>query len=174
MESWEGRTKVTEDSEGLHLVLPTKKNWFVILFLAVWLCGWFFGESSVLGQLANAEARVFLMVWLVGWTAGGVAAAGAFVWQLFGREEIDVTSAALVVRMRVLAASFTRKYELSHVKNLRVADGSSSDGWSQQAQARALYSGRVVFDYGLKTRRIGIGLDDAEARHWIELIVRRL
>jgi hypothetical protein len=172
MENLQGRAVVQEDGRGLHIVIPTKKNWFAVVFLCAWLGGWFFGETMALGQLGKADtASGFVLFWLIGWTVGGAAALFAVLWQLAGRERIDVSAGVLTVGREILSVRISRQYDLANVKNWRLAAlpaGSSA----QQANAMT-FTGRVAFDYGLKTRKFGIGLDDAEANYLVGVLSQR-
>jgi hypothetical protein len=77
----------------------------------------------------------------------------------------------LTVQRQIGAVSMSRQYNWADVKNWRLATlppGSSA----QQANAAAL-TGRIAFDYGMKTRKFGIGLDDAEVAYLIEMLKKR-
>jgi hypothetical protein len=45
------RYTLEHTADGIRAIVPSRKNWFVIVFLSIWLCGWFAGESSALSQL---------------------------------------------------------------------------------------------------------------------------
>jgi len=50
-------------------------RYFVILFLAFWLCGWFAGLVAVGRQLLTEKGpNAFLAAWLAGWIVGGIFA----------------------------------------------------------------------------------------------------
>ncbi len=172
MESLQGRAVVREDAAGLHIVIPTKKNWFVVVFLLAWLGGWLFGETAAVGAIGDAgKAGGFVFFWLAAWTVGGAAVLVIILWQLIGRERVDIAGGVLTVQREIASVSMSRQYQWADVKNWRLATlppGSSA----QQANAAA-FTGRVAFDYGMKTRKFGIGLDDAEASYLIELLKKR-
>ena len=111
VEPQSARFSVEYLAEGLRAVIPARRNWFVMLFLGFWLCGWFMGETSVAGQLltpGDKEPSLFLAFWLAGWTVGGAFAAGAVLWQFAGREIITVNSSELVYRAEVLGLGWSR------------------------------------------------------------------
>ncbi|MBI3760199.1 MAG: hypothetical protein HY269_10680, partial [Deltaproteobacteria bacterium] len=43
-----GRATMSESPDGLLITIPARKNWFIILFMAFWLVGWFFGEVTAI------------------------------------------------------------------------------------------------------------------------------
>src|SRR5882762_1075811 len=85
------RSSLKDGPEGLEVVVPAKRNLFVMLFLLAWLGGWAFGEVSALRELISGAAggpKAFMAFWLVGWTIGGGLAVFAWLWMLAGRERI--------------------------------------------------------------------------------------
>src|SRR5437868_747002 len=80
-------------------VAPPRRHAFAILFLCVWIGGWFFGERSAMQQLRAANdpsANWFLAFWLAGWTVGGAAAIFTVVWMTLGREVLELRSDVLL------------------------------------------------------------------------------
>jgi hypothetical protein len=69
--------------EGLRVTLPPARSVPGMLFLAVWLTGWAFGEVQVTQQLlspADGAPQLFLVAWLIGWTVGGAFALATLIW----------------------------------------------------------------------------------------------
>ena len=167
------RSTLRDRPDGLEIVVPVKRNLFVMLFLLAWLGGWVVGEVSVLRELlSGASARSpFLLFWLVGWTLGGCFAAFTWLWMLAGRERILLRPRTMVIRQEVFGLGWTREYDLAHVRNVRLSAG-SYDPFGSGAGARfwGLGGGSVAFDYGAKTVRIAAAVDEPEAAQ----IVREL
>ena len=116
---------------GIRTLIPTRRNWFVILFLCVWLCGWFFGFTAVAGILLNPSQSDgapdgFLLIWITGWTLGGAFAIVAVLWQLFGQEIISIEQGLMSHRVEILGLGRTRSYMLDQVLHLRTVDYSHS------------------------------------------------
>ena len=42
------RARITETPTGLLITIPANRNWFVVLFVGFWMCGWLFGEYAVI------------------------------------------------------------------------------------------------------------------------------
>jgi hypothetical protein len=170
------KASVFDTPEGLVINIPAAKNWFVILFIGFWLCGWAFGEVSVIRQLATGKAvgsGLFLIGWLGAWTVGGCAAISFWLWSATGHEIVSLTPASLAIRRDILGFGRSREYDLPSVKNLRIGPTlmNSSSTWSSPAQS--MFRGAIAFDYGAKTFRFGGGVDEAEASHLIELLKSR-
>lgn len=174
------RFQIEATTEGLRAVVPSRRNWFVMLFLLAWLGGWVFGEASATGELIRAGDKTpsaFLAFWLAGWTLGGLFAIGTVLWQLAGREVVTVNTAALVHRVEVFGLGLSRSYSASEVKNLRATEYSTSPFNNQRAWLPPLYGsgfGPVAFDYGARTIRMAPSLEEAEAKLLVESLSSRL
>lgn len=171
---------LTHTAEGLQAIVPPKRSWFTIPFLALWLCAWAFGEFQVIGQLLNPSEKTpvgFLAVWLTGWTLGGLFALGTVLWQVAGRELITVSSSFLVHRVEALGFGRTRIYSAEKIKAFRATDYASGGLQNQQAMAPPFFGpgfGPVAFDYGAKTIRLAPSIDEAEAKVLVRELARGL
>jgi hypothetical protein len=100
-----------------------------------------------------------MVVWLVGWTAGGAYAAYAWVWTVFGREVVRLDGVVLSVSRQPIGIPRRRDFDWQEVRNLRI-DRGRIRRWDLQ---RTPFDGRIAFDYGARTYRLGQGVDEAEA-----------
>jgi hypothetical protein len=163
------RVTVTDGPGGIRLLIPAKRNWFLILFMGFWLCAWAVGEIMVPTQFFKGEipgmAMIFVLAWLGGWTVGGAFAIYSWLWNLMGREIITVHGRALTTRRDIGGYGFDKEYDLAQVRDLRVSVmGFNPWDFSASLQFWGLGGGLVAFDYGAKTYRFGAGLDEAEAK----------
>jgi len=184
------RHSILEEGSTLKITIPSRKSLYTILFLGVWMGGWVFGEVSAAGQVfggllpnsSQAETHVsggidlFTLVWLVGWTIGGVFALYTLLWQLAGKEKIEVSYESIKVQRAVLGLGRVKEYLAAHVKSLRVAP--PSDIRNQFGRLRSLgmmgaSGGILTFDYGAETAHFGEGIDEAEAKQILETILLR-
>jgi hypothetical protein len=162
------RSRLTAIPGGIELSIPSRRNYFIAAFMAFWLCCWAFGLVAVTHQLLHPTEhtpRLFLAAWLGGWILGGGFAILALSWMLAGRERVTVANDALTIRREVSALGWSRHYELSAVRNLRVVDNPLPTPFGfDRRDPFGLSSGPFVFDYGARSRTFGAGLDVAEAR----------
>lgn len=163
------RYELEQTPNGLSIVVPARRNLFVIVFLCAWLGGWAIGETSALSSLFNNEtnrAGGFLSFWLIGWTLAGAWAVTTVLWQLFGKELITLTPGTLNHRVKILGFGRTRSFATSHITRLRAVDVVAPTFLRQRAYMPPFFregDGPLVFDYGAKTIRMGQSLDEAEA-----------
>ena len=187
------RYKLEESTIGIAITIPSRKNWFMILFLGFWLVGWAIGEISVIGILSagifrlisnglpeiitsgiGAFGGLFLVAWLGAWTVGGAFAIYAWLWQVKGFERISLSFEAFVVEKITPIWKRKKDYRLRDVASLRLSNSSSSM-WTMSGSMEfwGISGGRIAFDYGAKTVRFGIGLDEAEAKFLIKDIEKK-
>jgi hypothetical protein len=156
--------------------IPAAKNWFLILFVGFWLCGWAFGEFSVIHILATGKtpggASLFMFGWLGAWTVGGSVAIWFWLWSLAGHEIVSLTPTSLAVRRDILGFGRSREYDLPSVKNVRI-DNTALNSRYIQGFSLMPEGGTIAFDYGAKTFRFGGGVDEAEASQLIERLKSR-
>lgn len=169
-----GRAVITDNFDKVEIVIPGKKNYFILLFFSFWLIGWFFGETSVASTMGTDGAPdMFLYVWLAGWTIGGIFAVSTILFMLLGKETIEAGQGAISIRNQALFFLPPKVYDLNEVKHIRAAEEFSMYNGFQfgRRQQRGVFSnfnsGTVKFDYGLKTIKFGNDLDEAEARYII-------
>lgn len=164
------RFRVVPTPTGFRADVPSKRNWLVVLFLLAWLGGWVFGELSASKELLNPTDQspvAFLSFWVVGWTIGGMLAVAALLWQLAGREVIDIDAANLTYRVQVFGIGRSRSFQAMEVKDLRSVAYESSLFQNQRILFPPIFGagyGPVAFDNGARTFRLAPSLDDAEAK----------
>src|SRR5437868_4062818 len=99
-----GRAEISTRLGMLRIVIPTRRNLFLMVFLLAWLGGWFMGETSAIANLASGKEHnggAFLGFWLAGWTLGGAFAITAWLWNLAGREIVTMGHGELVHRLAI-------------------------------------------------------------------------
>ena len=174
-----GRAKFEDDGLLLRVSMPPRRNVFLMLFVAAWLGGWYFGETSALGELTKPGGvpdHGFMLFWLFGWSLGGLFVAYSLLWMAFGREVVELRPDSLIHSRRILGVGRNRAYDITAVKDLRLGpetpdffsfNRSRSGRWGD---VWGLSGGPIVFDYGAKTLRCGASLDEAEAK----IVIARL
>jgi hypothetical protein len=173
---FEGRAKIYRTGNSLEFQIPTKKNWFIIFFLSIWMCGWFMGESFAIGQVFSNDtplfANLFLLVWLVGWTVGGFFAIAMLLWTVAGQEIIKVDNGILELGRQIFSFKKSKKYHINEIRFMRINPSAENDIWSTGYQRNffGLKGGVLKLDYGLKTLKFGGGIDEAEGRLIIETL----
>ncbi|MEO8306956.1 MAG: hypothetical protein ABI616_02825 [Pseudomonadota bacterium] len=159
---------MVEDALSITATIPSRKHWFLILFLGAWLCGWFVGEIMVpltfFDERSGAPVRLFSITWLAAWTIGGVAAIYTFAWSLAGREIVTLDQSCLSIKKELFRIGRLKEYALEHVTNLRAAPAPYNPRDPRSAlQFWGVGGGLAAFDYGSATVRFGAALEEGEA-----------
>lgn len=168
----------------LVVTIPSRKNWFLILFMGVWLIFWAFGEIMVGGIIVaglfgyrgfDGPPVLFLFVWFTFWSIGGAFAIYAFFWQLIGREEIEVTSYSIAISQIMAFFRRSKEYASEHIKDLRTSPVGVNElyNWSRSLAFYGIGGGIIVFDYGAGTIRFGSGVEEAEGKQIIAEIQQK-
>jgi hypothetical protein len=168
-----GRATVSHTANGMNIVIPSKKNILLIIFLMAWLGGWVCGLVMVGGSLfseGESAPRAFNMFWLVGWTAGGAIAALVLGWNLTGKEIVTANPTTLKMDKSVMGIHFRKSFNNHEIKEIRVIDRAMPSGFGNHEDFLFFRSGRIAFDYGMKTYRFAQGVEEAEARYLIDLL----
>lgn len=156
-------------TSGLGIEIPARRNYFVLVFLAVWIIPWtigglFAGYELIFGGSSIGE-DLFLLVWMVGWAFGWAFVAYYILWQLFGYEMVFVTAGSLVLERRIFI-SFRRKiFAVTQIENMK------SNVNSRTADKKsAIGNPSICFEYGAKTIRFAFDLDTADTRYLLEIL----
>ncbi len=78
------RATIEGGPEGLQVVIPAKRNPFVVIFLGIWLAGWLMGLLNAITRLGRDFAQdPLLLVWLTIWAVGGSVIASVSCYAVF-------------------------------------------------------------------------------------------
>lgn len=159
------------------LRVPARRNWFVLLFVAVWLTMWTAGGAAAVGALFT-RFEPFLLVWLGFWALGWLFAVATVAWQLGGAELIGIDATEVHHRVTMPGYGSTRVYrrDAVHAAAPNAVAGMWGFGFFQPSYP-PLFNfpfGSVKFRYGARTIYLAAGLDEAEGALIAEWMNARL
>lgn len=169
-----GRARINQDINSLNISIPSKKNWFIIIFMTAWMGGWVMGEAFAIRTIFNSDtpiiANAFLLFWLVGWTVGGAFVIYTISWQLVGREIINVERGLLRIEKSVKGIGRKKVYDINSIQNIDINPTQDFGIWGGNYNLNlfGMKGGKIKFDYGMKTIKFANDIDEAEARMIIE------
>jgi hypothetical protein len=174
-----GKATILESTHETVVTIPTKKNWFLLVFITVWLCGWAIGWLSATGTLTfsgGTDVDAFLAVWLTLWTIGGFFIINFYVWMLLGKEVITFNKNT-ITRARKGQLFFRDKtYDVREVKSIRIKEPEADSGFGmfqRQSFSAIVKAGTIHFSYGLQTVKIAAGIDEPEAKLILAKLVEK-
>src|SRR5947207_254751 len=124
---------IQERIDGVEQIrLPMRRNWFVLVFLSFWICGWTVGGIAAMVMVAT-NPQAFIIFWLGGWAIGWLFAAGTIASQLAGSEIIRVVGRDLETSIGVGNLRRRKLYRGDHIRYL---DSSNPNplGWPWRMQ----------------------------------------
>lgn len=174
-----GRAQWRESSGEVEIIVPAISPIGIRLFVSAWLVFWFFGFITgtfmMLKGIDHGFAFIFILVWLGLWLLGGYFVSRMVWWMWFGKEHLLFRSGEL--RIERVGAWFSKPatYDLSKALRFRAQEESGPyNGFNRRGVVYKLGdSGTMRFDYGMKTIKFGIGLEEAEARVLLERLANK-
>lgn len=156
-------------SNGLGIEIPAKRNYFILVFMAVWLTGWtvggIFAGSELFFGGAPIHENLFLLFWMVGWAFGWIMVVYTIMWQLFGYEMIFVTAGSLVVEKRMLLPFRRKIFAIDQIRNMKTDETPHS-----KKQNSAIGRPSISFKYDDKTVRFALDLNKADTHQLLEIL----
>lgn len=170
-----------------------KKNGRELLLLGGWLLFWLMCEGMVFALLLIELGRfqqdgrlslmplpvtLFLMMGLVFWASRGVPAWRAFLWQLGGRETMEISRGLLKTRHTLFGIGPAREYRSGQVQDVEVIEPKKHalDFFKLRGKpVEVPVTGRIrLHTEGQKPRYAGYGLETSPANQVSALIQRQL
>ncbi|WP_119270678.1 hypothetical protein [Taklimakanibacter deserti] len=179
VEPGKGRAVIEHDGTGLRITIPAATQAFGVIFMGLWLTLWAVGELAAARQLWNdgllQNPKAGLIIWFVAWTLGGGWMIYALLWQLVGKEVIELNSTSLKQVKQISLLSRSREYAVAKITNIRLAPPAPKYIRGKYViQTQSFEAGAIAFDYGHSTCHLGQGLDEADARHVISEMRKRV
>jgi len=172
-----GRATIDDNFNTLDISIPSKKNWFIIIFLSFWMCIWLVSIVAIPLTLFTDDSKtpipfVFVSLWLCGWTVGGFFVFRTLLWNAIGKEVITISQGIMTIDRKGVIFYKAKSYDLSEARNFRVQEDPATSimpyGMSPLRTWRMGNTGTIRFDYGMKTVKFGEGVDEAEGSYLLE------
>jgi len=146
----------------------------MIIFLAIWLTLWSFGGIFAVRAITRGKYELFLILWLIIWFVGEITSIYQMMWQLFGQEKIEVSADSMTICQAILGISRSKKYTREHIRRLRADVTGRVEPYALADEGVSMNkgTGMIAFDYKEETIRMGIGIDEAEAKFLVAEIQR--
>jgi hypothetical protein len=181
VEPGKGRAVIEHHGASVRITIPAATQAFGVIFLGLWLTFWAATEVAEARQLLNGQ--FFLdagtghsfsrLIWFAAWTLAGVWFIYALLWQLIGKEIIELDATSLKQIKQILLFKRSREYAIANIANVRLAPPEPKFSHGRYViQILSFRAGAIAFDYGRSTHRLGQGLDEADARHVIDEICK--
>ncbi|MBI5294300.1 MAG: hypothetical protein HY869_02410 [Chloroflexi bacterium] len=175
--------RYTSENTGssLKIIIPSRKNWFIIIFFGFWLMIWAVGEIALSLSFISAITdivfgkkifegffgSIFMLIILTIWTGFASVILYTWLWNITGNETIEVTDKSIQIAHRIFSFGKPKEYLVAHIKDLRAIPFIANEIWGFRIRFRFTWGvppGTLSFDYGAKTVNFGSGCEEAEAK----------
>jgi hypothetical protein len=166
-----GRAEIKHFDSGLKIVIPSAKNAFLIIGLLVSPLVTIFGIIFLGGIIIFGNigpAVIILILFLLLWIAIGTFNFVILAWNLAGEETLIIDSSEMRTEKTVIGLHFRKAFHTLDMTAFRVISHAGLRNYYESYYF--VNVGRIAFDYGMKTYRVGQGLNEVEARQLIKLI----
>lgn len=161
----------TEDRVDMLVIsVPTLKIWPVIFVFGIWSLMWI---TVALGLMFTISSDGLDAGFVIPWIILGVFIFYGLLWQLFGREEIQVTNKSITISYIVIGYKRSREYLAEHIKDLDLARVNAKEFMMPRGPWNMRKFGSISFDYGAETFKFASSIDDAEAKQIIREIQQK-
>lgn len=187
VEPGKGRAIVVLVDGRLRITIPGRGSPLVTAFLGVWLAGWALAEIAIICAIIRAfllssadgpvsgGVLIIIIPFLLFWTFGGASVACLILWNLVGREIIELDPKTLKRRMRIPLIGRSREFAMASITDLRFQPAAPSFMPSQPTiRPLSFNTGTICFDYGRDTHFLGAGLTEAERQAVIGELRKRM
>jgi hypothetical protein len=152
-------------SSELREVLPFKRSWIAIVFLAGFDLAFLIPAITTFRQAAAEWSRfdslfdlvgaLFLSAWLMGWSIAPLVLTTILLLMLFGREVLKARPGAVEIWLGIPGVGVAAVYDATRMRNLRLETPPPKSGRSWRGP-------HLAFDYGANPVRFGSNLGPAD------------
>jgi hypothetical protein len=162
----------TEDlGDKLIISIPSPKKLGLILILSFCNLTWLLLEFLIIFLFPSILSRGLNLLLLVVWSGIGIVLVYPLAWQLFGKEEIQITDQLIKIDQVVLGLKRSKECPGNQINDLRLTPFDKNDprNGSSPGSIYFNYDARTTFKY---TTFAG-SVDDAEAKQIIAEIQQK-
>jgi hypothetical protein len=120
---YQGRATINESFDGVEIIIPPKKNWFIIAFLSVWLSLMLFFGIFIGTALSGVQGGRFVInILVIPFLANLFFAAKRLYWNIAGKEIITISQGLLTINRKGDILKRTKSYELAKCRDFRAQE----------------------------------------------------
>ncbi|HLF95483.1 MAG TPA: hypothetical protein VJB14_18600 [Planctomycetota bacterium] len=175
-----GRLAISGEKGGLQIVLPMRRNGYLITLLSAWLVVWLAAEAALVAALLGWEAPwgrglppapLPLLLLTLALTLAGALVLWRWLWNLSGKKILTITEGHVKIRQQVGSIGTTKAFEISKIRNLSAkAVKQDPRFFSPSRLFFGSARGYLSFEYEGRVHRFGHTLNELEARHLVQVM----
>jgi hypothetical protein len=161
------------DGVSSFVIIPTASNWKLNLLL-VWIFVWTLSGCIVLGNyftLTNTNIKLVVIVWLGFWAYFEFRTVRAFIFKKYGKEKIWIKGSTFNYWRDVAGRGKKLEFETDLIKDLQLTVKDKKDFFQFMNDSFwVVGTESISFIYGTKTYRMGVQLDEEDAKELLKQI----
>ena len=119
--AYNSQIKFKESYNGFEILIPSKRNWFLVIGFSLFILIWFVVEAFVLMSfILYSTNNSFPFIWICGWTAAGIFAIRMWLWHTVGKTSISVQNGRLTIWKQNDIFSKAKQFDLDKIQNLHI------------------------------------------------------
>ncbi|MBA3970926.1 MAG: hypothetical protein H0X46_02060 [Bacteroidetes bacterium] len=168
--------KRTDGQVSIVILSTSDKVKKRILF--IWFILWSLCGIIVLTQyflIQDPDTKVAVIVWLGFWGYFEYKSFRALMWRFYGMEKIRIKDRKLSYKKDVAGKGKVKVYELDFIKDFSVVEKKDDSFFENLNSSYWVIAGeKLTFDYYGKEIKLGIQLDEADAKALHKLIKNKI
>ena len=172
------RTSIKRSEEGLSIVILSLADKIKNRLLLTWLVLWSIGGLIVISQyflLTDKNTKIAIIVWLGFWIYFEFKILNAYLWRRAGKEIIKIRGNKLQYKRDISGKGKVKTYPTDHIKDFRITEPKENSFFENLNNSYWIISGeKLAFDYYGREIKLGIQLDDNEAKELLKVIKKAI
>ncbi|MHB8258719.1 MAG: hypothetical protein ACYDCN_00260 [Bacteroidia bacterium] len=153
------------------VIIPTATNWKLHL-LFIWLLLWTVSGIIVAGNyftLTNTNTKIMIVVWLGFWAYFEFRIGRSFIFKKFGKEKIWIKQGKLTYWRDIAGRGKQIAFDKDLIKDLQLIEKNKRDFFQFMNESFWVMGGESIsFGYGAKTYRLGVQLNEEDAKELLK------
>ena len=171
LESASPKHRTENLGDTLIISMPSRKKLGFILVLGICNLTWILLEFLIITLFPYILSRESNLLFLIVWSVLGIFVIYPLAWQLFGREEVQITNQFIKISKVVFGFKRSKEYPGNQINDLRLTPFDKND------PRNGTNLGSIYFNYDARTTfkyvTFAGSVDDAEARQIIAEIQQK-
>lgn len=161
------------DGVSSFVIIPTAANWKLYLLFA-WLFLWTVSGVVVMVNyftLTDVNAKIMILVWLGFWAYFEFRTGRTFLFKRFGKEKIWIKNGKFNYWKDIAGRGKKLEFDIELIRDLQLIEKNKRDFFQFMNESFWVMGGETIsFGYGAKIYRIGIQLNEEDAKELLKQI----
>ncbi|MFY9309147.1 MAG: hypothetical protein WAQ28_08900 [Bacteroidia bacterium] len=167
------RISIKRTEEGLSIVILALADKLKNRLLLAWLVLWTLAGMIVFSQyftITDPNTKIAVIVWMGFWFYFEFKITNAWLWRRSGKEVLKIRNNKLEYKRDVSGRGKIQSYSADFIKEIRLLEPKESFLESLNNSYWVIAGEKLAFDYYGKEIKLGLQLDDTDAKALLKVI----